>query len=188
MRVGIGARPSVSCSASLRAADSAPSVPIGVAPPGGITIIYALHLEPRFGKMRLDEISTPVVARFRADLVAKKLGDKRINNILAVLSKPLRYAVDCEVMVKAPRIGMFKVERPEIVAWDFEQYARLLAAAKVEGDEWRLRFGSAWSGVLDNGPCHSSSSQSTRRRSATGVDRARDGHRRSRSLDSTEVK
>jgi len=99
-------------------------------------IIYALHLEPWFGAMRLDEITTPVVARFRADLVAKKLGDKRINNILAVLSKPLRYAVDCEVIVKAPRIGMFKCERPEIVAWDFEQYARLLAAAKVEGDEW----------------------------------------------------
>ena len=31
---------------------------------------------------------------------------------------------------------MFKVERPEIVAWDFEQYARLLTAAKAEGDEW----------------------------------------------------
>ena len=30
---------------------------------------------------------------------------------------------------------MFKVERPEIVVWDFAQYARLLAAAK-EGDEW----------------------------------------------------
>jgi hypothetical protein len=36
--------------------------------------------------MRLDEITTPVVARFRADIVAKNLGDKRINNILAVLS------------------------------------------------------------------------------------------------------
>ena len=99
-------------------------------------IIYKLHLEPRFGKMRLDEITTPVVARFRADLVAKKLGEKRINNILAVLSKPMKYAVECEVIDKAPRIGMFKVERPEIVAWDFEQYARLLAAAKAEGDEW----------------------------------------------------
>jgi integrase len=99
-------------------------------------IIYKLHLEPRFGKMRLDEITTPVVARFRADLVAKKLGEKRINNILAVLSKPMKYAVECEVIDKAPRIGMFKVERPEIVAWDFEQYARLLVAAKAEGDDW----------------------------------------------------
>ena len=32
---------------------------------------------------------------FRAELVAKKLSDKRINNIMAVLSKPLKYAVDC---------------------------------------------------------------------------------------------
>ena len=78
----------------------------------------------------------PRSREFRATLVAKKLCEKRINNILAVLSKPLKYAVDCELIAKAPRIGMFKVERPEIVAWDFEQYARLLAAAKVEGDEW----------------------------------------------------
>ncbi len=31
---------------------------------------------------------------------------------------------------------MFEIERPEIVAWDFEQYPRLLTAAKTEGDEW----------------------------------------------------
>ena len=86
--------------------------------------------------MRLDRVTTSEVARFRASLVTRKLGEKRINNILAVLSKPLKYAVDSEVIAKAPRIGMFKVERPEIVAWDFEQHARLLAAAKVEGDEW----------------------------------------------------
>jgi integrase len=99
-------------------------------------IIFKLHLKPRFGPMPLDEITTSEVAQFRAHLVAKKLSDKRINNILAVLSKPLKYAVDCELIAKAPRIGMFKVERPEIVAWDFEQYARLLAAAKAEGEEW----------------------------------------------------
>ena len=48
----------------------------------------------------------------------------------------MKYAVDCEVIDKSPRIGMFKCERPEIVAWDFEQYARLLAAAKIEGPDW----------------------------------------------------
>ncbi|MEJ7599237.1 MAG: tyrosine-type recombinase/integrase [Kofleriaceae bacterium] len=99
-------------------------------------IIFDNHLEPRFGRMTLDKITTPEVASFRADLVAIPLSKKRINNILAVLSKPMKYAVDCELIVKAPRIGMFKVERPEIVAWDFEQYARLLVAAKAEGDEW----------------------------------------------------
>lgn len=98
--------------------------------------IYALHLESRFGTMRLDEITVSEVARFRAELVGQGLGEKRINNILAVLSKPLRYAVDCEMIAKAPKIGLFKVERPEIVAWDFAQYARLLAAAKTEGEDW----------------------------------------------------
>jgi hypothetical protein len=44
------------------------------------------------------------------------MSENRINNILAVLSKPLKYAVDCEMIVKAPKIGMFKIERPEIVA------------------------------------------------------------------------
>ncbi len=115
------------------------------------TVIFDCYLEPRFGKMALDEITTSEVAKFRADLITretprviakpgkedvKKLSDKRINNVLAVLSKAMKYAVDCDLIVKAPKIGMFKVERPEIVAWDFEQYARLLAAAKVEGDEW----------------------------------------------------
>jgi len=100
-------------------------------------IIYDLHLEPRFGRMRLDEINVAAVAQFRADLVARgDLSEKRINNILAVLSKPLKYAVECEVILKAPRIGLFKIERPEIVAWDFAQYARLLAAAKLEGEDW----------------------------------------------------
>ena len=98
--------------------------------------IYEGYLKAAFGDRRLDAIGTGEVAAFRASLVEKGLGGKSINNILAVLSKPMKYAVDCELIVKAPRIGLFKVERPEIVSWDFEQYARLLAAAKIEGAEW----------------------------------------------------
>jgi integrase len=101
------------------------------------TAIYRCHLGPRFGKKRLDEITTPEIARFRADLVASgDLGEKRINNIMAVLSKALRYAADCELIEKAPKVPMFKIERPEIFAWDFEQYTRLLAAAKADSEEW----------------------------------------------------
>ncbi|CAN5637356.1 hypothetical protein BH11MYX1_BH11MYX1_55380 [soil metagenome] len=81
-------------------------------------------------------ITVSEVAQFRAALVAKKLSEKRINNILAVLSKPLKYAVDCELIAKSPKIGLFKVERPEIVAWDFAQYACLLVAANAEGEVW----------------------------------------------------
>jgi integrase len=99
-------------------------------------IIYRCHLEPRFRSMPLDEITVSEVAQLRADLIEEGLSEKRINNILAVLSKPLKYAVDCELIARSPKIGMFKVERPEVVAWDFAQYARLLAAAKLEGEDW----------------------------------------------------
>ena len=98
--------------------------------------IMKVHLEPEFGEMALDEIDVAAIARFRAKLIEAKTSDKTINNILAVLSKPLKYAVDCEVIAKAPKIGLFKIERPEIVAWDFEQYPRIVSAAKLESDEW----------------------------------------------------
>jgi integrase len=97
---------------------------------------YECHIKEAFGHLRLDKIGTGEVAAFRASLVEKELGEKRMNNILAVLSKPMKYAVDCELIEKAPKLGLFKLERPEIEPWDFEQYARLLASAKIEGAEW----------------------------------------------------
>ena len=98
--------------------------------------IYALHLEPRFKDTPIHLIDVSAIAQLRADLVEKKLSEKRTNNILAVLSKPLHYAGECNLIAKVPRMGMFKVERPEIVACDFAQYARLLAASKAESPEW----------------------------------------------------
>jgi hypothetical protein len=56
------------------------------------------------------------VWQLRADLIEEGLSEKRINNILAVLAKPLKYAVDCELIARAPKIGMFKIERPQVVA------------------------------------------------------------------------
>jgi len=99
-------------------------------------IIYRLHLEPRFKDTPLDEIDVSAIAQLRADLVEAELSEKRINNILAVLSKPLHYAAECNVIARVPRMGLFKCERPEIEAWDFAQYARLLAAAKAESEDW----------------------------------------------------
>ncbi len=96
-------------------------------------IVYRCHLEAAFGALRLDEIGAGEVAAFRASLVEKKLSEKRINNILAVLSKPMKYAVDCELIAKSPKVGLYKVERPEITPWDFEQYARLLKMLGARG-------------------------------------------------------
>jgi hypothetical protein len=80
--------------------------------------------------MALSAIDFPVIARFRAKLIKAGLSDKRINNILAVLSKALNYAEQAKVISSAPSVGMLKVERPEIVAWSLEEYATLLAAAR----------------------------------------------------------
>jgi len=96
--------------------------------------IYEKHLKEVFGHLRLDQIGVAEVAKFRADLVKKELSDKTINNILAVLSKPLHYAVDVELIAKAPKVGLFQVEPPEIIFWEFSEYARILAAAEREGE------------------------------------------------------
>jgi integrase len=116
--------------------------------------IYRNHLGPAFGHLRLDEIGVGEIAAFRASLIRrdarlggsskhgggrsakKKLSDKRINNILTVLSKALRYAADVQLIDFAPKVGMLKVERPEFVCWDLVQYRRVLDAAKAEGDDW----------------------------------------------------
>jgi integrase len=109
--------------------------------------IYTHHLKAAFGELRLNQIGVSEIARFRAKLVQTKpsrsssepaLCRKRVNNILAVLSKALRYAVDVEVIHHAPKVGLLKIERPEIEDWGFEEYARILDAAKTEGREWHV--------------------------------------------------
>jgi integrase len=99
--------------------------------------IFKHHLDRAFGGQRLDQIGTAQVAAFRARLVAEgKLSDKRMNNILTVLSKALRYAVEVEMIEKAPKVGLFKLEQGEVVFWEFDTYAQLLDAAVVEGPMW----------------------------------------------------
>src|SRR5688572_11263508 len=89
--------------------------------------IMKIHLEPEFGEMTLDEIDVSAIARFRAKLIQAKKSDKTINNILAVLSKALKYAEAARVIDHAPTVELLKVEGPEIVAWSVEEYAQLLA-------------------------------------------------------------
>ena len=107
--------------------------------------VYAKHLREFFGHLPIDKIGVAEIAKFRAHLAGLKTGRKgkplsakRTNLILCVLSKPLKYAADCDLIAKAPRIGLVKAERPEIVAWSYEQYARLLVAAKAEGADWYI--------------------------------------------------
>lgn len=98
--------------------------------------LYQRHLRARFGDLRLDQIRAGEIAQLRAALVERKLKDKSVNNVLCVLSKALRYAADVELIPSAPKVGLIKTERPEIVCWSFDEYARILAAAAHEGPAW----------------------------------------------------
>lgn len=40
-------------------------------------------------------------------------------------------------------MGLYKCERPEIEAWDFAEYRRLLASAKAHGEDWYAAVGLA---------------------------------------------
>jgi hypothetical protein len=51
------------------------------------TRIFKVHLEHEFGHVPLELIDVPAISRFRAKLIKASKSDKRINNILAVLSK-----------------------------------------------------------------------------------------------------
>jgi len=95
--------------------------------------IYRHHLGPKLGSQQLDKISAGEVSALRAVLLGKQLSRKRVNNVLCVLSKVLRYAVDVEVIDRAPKIGLLKCERPEIEAWSFDEYARLVDEAVSAG-------------------------------------------------------
>src|SRR5690606_35787887 len=102
------------------------------------------HIRPALGNLTLDQIDRAAVQRFKAELSTKKgrggmpLSPKSRANILAVLSKALRYAEDAGVLSQAPRVKLGKFERPQVVAWEMEEYARILAAAEREGQEWHI--------------------------------------------------
>ncbi len=91
--------------------------------------LLRLYLLPRLGGRRLNEIRTEDIQRLKADL--PKLSPKTINNILATLGKMLRVAVEWEEIERMPcSIRMLKTPRTEMEFYDFEEYERLLAAAR----------------------------------------------------------
>ena len=100
--------------------------------------IFKIHLKKAFGEMYLDEVDVGAIARFRADLVEAGKADKTINNILAVLSKALKYAEDVGLVDKAPKVGLLRAERPEIVCWSLDEYARMLQAARELDPSWHV--------------------------------------------------
>jgi len=67
------------------------------------------HLLPRFGRCRLDEITTAAIDRFIADEVQHGLRPKTVNNILSVLHTSLATAADWGLLRGVPRHRWLRV-------------------------------------------------------------------------------
>lgn len=94
--------------------------------------IYRVHLGDYFGAVKLDRIDAAMINAFRASKRDGVKSEKTLNNILAVLSKPLTYAAKVGVIDRAPAVGVAKVERPEPEFLELEQVAALVASAAVD--------------------------------------------------------
>jgi integrase len=90
--------------------------------------IWKTHLEPGLGELRLDEITDEEVQRLKGRLSKRK--PKTVNNVLTVLNKLLKVAVEWKVVAALPcRIRLLKAAKPAVEFYEPEQYERLLAAA-----------------------------------------------------------
>lgn len=96
--------------------------------------IYRNHFEPLFGDVRLDKIRHEQVQELKASL--KSHEDKTVNNILAILSRLLRRAVDWGAIDKMPcKVELVKVAKEEMEFFEADQLGRLVQAAGRLGTE-----------------------------------------------------
>jgi integrase len=97
------------------------------------------HLLPAFGTRRLDEIDTPSVQRLKAKLAAAELKPKTVENIMSVLRKLLRVAVEWDVLEVMPcTVTRTKVAKKTAQFYDFAEFSRVVAAAEEAGRDSQL--------------------------------------------------
>jgi integrase len=107
--------------------------------PSGIAAketILKVHLVPLLGPKRLDAITSEQVQHLK-----QNLGDrapKTVNNVLAVLSKLLKTAVEWNVIERMPcAVRLLPIPKPSASFHDFEDYERLVESAKYD---WRAHL------------------------------------------------
>jgi integrase len=96
--------------------------------------MFKHHLLPTFGRLRLDEITTRHVEAFKADKLGSGLSPKSVNNMCSCLGKTLRYAADCEILEKLPRIKFVKTFRKQIDFLQYEELDRLVEGSKHDAE------------------------------------------------------
>jgi integrase len=90
--------------------------------------IFTHHIVPALGRLPLDRVGYEVEP-FKAVLKKKDLGAKRINNILAVVSKMLNYALERGVIERGGKVRLLKLPPSKYDFLDLDEYGRLLQAA-----------------------------------------------------------
>jgi integrase len=97
-------------------------------------MIGRVHLLPRFGAIRLDEISTERVQQLKSGLTGR--APKTVNNVLTVLNTLLKKAVEWKVIERMPcTVRLLPVPLPPPRFHDFEDYERLVKAARNRSRE-----------------------------------------------------
>jgi integrase len=100
------------------------------------------HLKPFFGEMKLDQIGTFEIVRFKAHQQRKtrsngnrQLSDRTINNHLGILSAMFNHAVEWEKLDSAPKVKLIKIkhsDKPKFDYLNFGETQRVIEAADPE--------------------------------------------------------
>ena len=101
--------------------------PSGIA---GKESILRVHLIPQLGARRLDAITNEDVQRLKAHLSDR--APKTVNNVLSVLSRMLKVAVEWNILDGMPcQMRLLRVPQTQAEFYDFEDYSRLVEAAQA---------------------------------------------------------
>lgn len=95
---------------------------------------FEQHLDAAFGALPLDQIDRAKIEAYKAKKLDEGLSPGGVNNHLINLRKLLNLAVEMGELGAAPRVRRLPTPDKEIVFLDFDEAARLVAAARPE---WR---------------------------------------------------
>lgn len=93
--------------------------------------IYRTHLAPVLASTPLHLITTAEISSLKASL--KERAAKTTNNVLSILSRVLRCAVEWNVLATMPRVKLLRTKRPDRRWYECEVFRRLVAAARRLG-------------------------------------------------------
>lgn len=100
-------------------------------------MILRVHLQPAFGRLRLDQISYAqiqdyIATKVKAGRSKKPLSKKTVNNHLTVLRRLLMVAKKRGLIEAVPEIEWLRAPKPEFDFLSFQEADRLVAAADGE--------------------------------------------------------